>query len=265
MGYWEERQTKIQEKLTQKKVKQIEKQIAKYYSTAAKQVLEDFEHTYNKLLTTVAEGREPTPADLYKLDAYWSMQGQLRHELNKLGEKQVALLTKQFELHFFDVYYSWALPGVEAFNTIDKEGAMRLINAIWLADGKSYSQRIWGNTQHLLNTLNEQLVHSVITGKKSGELKKLLMKRFNVSYNRADMLVRTELAHVQTVAAKQRYQDYGLKKYRILGNEDDSCGNHGVDCHKLDGKEFLYAEMVVGKNAPPFHPNCKCSIIPIVE
>lgn len=265
MGYWEERQTKAQDKLTEKKTKEIEKQIAKYYSTTAKQVIKDFEDTYNKLLATVEKGKEPTPADLYKLDKYWQMQGQLRQELNKLGEKQVALLTKEFELHFFDVYYSWALPGVDAFNTIDKEGANRLINAIWLADGKSYSQRIWGNTQRLLDTLNEQLVHTVVAGKKTTELKHLLMDRFNVSYSRADTLVRTELAHVQTVAAKQRYEDYGLKKYRILGNDDDTCGNHGVDCHAMDGKEFLYAEMVVGKNAPPFHPNCKCSIVPVVE
>ena len=265
MGYWEDRQAEIQDKLTRKKVKEVEKQLAKYYGAAAKQVIKDFEDTYNKLLATMADGKEPTPADLYKLDKYWQMQGQLRQALNKLGEKQIALLTKEFELHFFDIYYSFALPGVDAFNTIDAEGARRMINAIWLADGKHFTQRIWGNTERLVETLNDQLVHTVVAGKKTTELKHLLMDRFNVSYSRADTLVRTELAHVQTVAAKQRYEDYGIKKYRILGNDDDSCGNHGVDCHEMDGKEFLFAEMVQGKNAPPFHPNCKCSIVPVVE
>jgi SPP1 gp7 family putative phage head morphogenesis protein len=73
------------------------------------------------------------------------------------------------------------------------------------------------------------------------------------------------MAHIQTQAAKQRYQDYGLTEYEILGNDDDSCGGGKVDCHELNGKKFKYSEMVVGKNAPPFHPNCKCCIVPVVE
>lgn len=265
MGYWEQRQAEIQDRLTRKKVKDVEKQLTKYYGAAAKQVIEDFENTYNKLLATIEDGREPTPADLYKLDKYWQSQSQLRKILTDLGEKQISLLTKEFELHFFEVYYSFALPSAEAFSTIDAEGARRMINSIWLADGKHFSQRVWGNTEKLLETLNDQLVHTVVAGKKTTELKHMVMERFNVSYSRADTLVRTELAHVQTVAAKQRYQDYGIQKYRILGNDDDSCGNHGVDCHQMDGKEFYFAEMVEGKNAPPFHPNCRCSIIPVVE
>ena len=152
-----------------------------------------------------------------------------------------------------------------AFNTIDTAGARQLINAIWLADNKTFSQRIWGNIEKLTETLNDQFINIVATGKKTTELKNILQQRFGVSYSQANTLVQTELAHVQTVAAKQRYEDYGLKYYEIMGNENDSCGNHSPDCHKMDGKKFLYSEMVIGKNAPPFHPNCKCAIIPVVE
>ena len=113
--------------------------------------------------------------------------------------------------------------------------------------------------------LNEQLLNTVITGKKTTELKNLLQERFGVSYSRANTLVRTELAHIQTEAAKKRYEDYGLEQYEILGNDDDTCGNHSVDCHEMDGKVFYYHEMSVGKNAPPFHPNCKCCIVPVVN
>ena len=264
-SYWAKRQAKIQEELAKQSQKKIEKQLIKYYGNTAKKVMAEFENTYNKILAQQAEGKEVTPALLYQLDSYWQMQGQLRNELRKLGEKQIALLTKEFELAFFDVYYSIAPEGMTAFSTIDSAGAQQLINAIWLADGKNFSQRIWNNTERLLETLNEQLVLTVASGRKTTELKHLLQERFGVSYSRAEMLVRTELAHVQTVAAKQRYEDYGLKEYEILGNDDDSCGNHSVDCHNMDGKKFLYSEMVIGKNAPPFHPNCKCSIIPVVD
>lgn len=266
MSYWTERQATIQEKLTKKKTKEIKKQLAKYYSTAAINVITEFENTYNKLLADLGSGKEPTPADLYNLDKYWQMQGALRKELNKLGEKSIALLTKNFEEHFFDVYYSLSIEGVSTFNTIDSDGAMQLINSIWLADGKTFNQRIWNNTEQLLETLNDQLINTVVTGKKTSDLKKALQERFGVSYSKANTLVKTELAHVQTIAAKQRYQDYGLKRYQLLANEDDTCGNEkGVDCHKLDRKVFFYNEMRCGVNAPPFHPNCKCCIIPVIE
>jgi hypothetical protein len=33
-------------------------------------------------------------------------------------------------------------------------------------------------------------------------------------------------------------------------------------CSDLDGKHFKVSEMEIGKNAPPLHPNCRCSIAP---
>ena len=265
MSYWAERQARAQEKLTSKNIKQVQKQLIKYYGTTMKSVLDDFEKTYNKLLLSMEEGKQPTPADLYKLDKYWQMQSQLREQLNALGEKQLALLSKQFEVNFFEVYYSFALPSADAFTTISVEAALGMINQVWAADGKTWSSRVWENIAHLQETLNEGLIDCVVTGKKTTQLKNVLQERFGVSYSRANTLVRTEMAHIQTMAAQQRYQDYGLEEYEILGNDDDSCGNHGVDCHALNGKKFLYAEMKVGKNAPPFHPNCKCCIIPVIK
>lgn len=263
--YWAKRQAAIQDKLTLQSERKIKRQLIKYYGEAAKKVIAEFENVYLKVLEQQAQGKQVTPALLYKLDSYWQMQGQLRRELQKLGEKQIALLTKEFELAFFDVYYSIAPVGMQAFSTIDSAAAYNLINAVWLADGKNFSQRVWTNTEQLIETLNEQLIHCVTTGKKTTELKNILQERFGVSYSRANTLVRTELAHVQTVAAKQRYEDYGLKYYEILGNEKDNCGQHSPDCHEMDGKKFLYSEMAIGVNAPPFHPNCRCCIIPVVE
>lgn len=265
MSYWAERQALAQDKLTSRNVRKTEKQLKEYYKRSMESVIGQFELTYNKLLSSMDEGRAPTPADLYKLDKYWQLQAQLRKELQALGDKQMVLLSKQFEVNFFEVYYSFAIPGSEAFTTISVEAAQQMINQIWCADGKSWSQRVWENTARLQETLNEGLIECVVTGKKPTELKQKLQERFGVSYSRANTLIRTEMSHIQTQAAKQRYQDYGLTEYEILGNDDDSCGNHSVDCHAMHGKKFKYVEMVTGKNAPPFHPNCKCCIIPVVE
>ena len=258
MSYWKDRMASSQSKLSNKSAKQVEKQMKKYYGTAMKRTIADFEATYNKLLATVGEGKQPTPADLYKLDKYWQMQGQLRHELQKLGDRQVAALSKAFEENFFEVYYSIGIPGMEAFNTIDTEMVRQLINHIWVADGKSWSQRIWENNEMLAATLNEELVNCVVAGKKTTDLKNMLQERFNVGYGRADALVRTELAHIQTQAAQQRYTDYGIQEMEIWADEDE---RRCEVCGKLHMKRYP-----IGAVPPiPAHPHCRCCIVPVVE
>lgn len=246
------------QKLSDKKAKQIEKQLRKYYKRAMEQVIEDFEATYNKILLTVEDGRQPTPADLYKLDKYWQSQAQLKRELQRLGDRQISLLSKAFEENFFDIYYSIGVPGAEAFNTIDNSVAKQLINQIWCADGKTWSQRVWSNIDLLTETLNEELINCVATGKKTTQLKKQLQGRFGVSYSNADMLVRTELAHIQTQAAQQRYRDYGIEQVEVLVDEDErTC----PICAKHEGEKYpINAQMPV-----PFHPRCRCCMIPVVE
>ena len=257
-NYWKDRLAATQSNLTNKSIRQIEKQMKKYYGTAMNHVIKDFENTYNRLLNAAEEGREPTPADLYKLDKYWQMQAQMRNELQKLGDKQITALSKIFEENFFEVYYSIGIPGMEAFNTIDNEMVQQLINHIWVADGKSWSQRIWENTELLAASLNEELISCVATGKKTTDLKNMLQERFNVSYGRADALVRTELAHIQTQAAKKRYTDYGIQQVQIWADEDE---RRCDVCGKLHEKKYL-----VGAHVPiPAHPRCRCCIIPVVE
>lgn len=260
--YWEERITKSKDSIARKSEKEIKKQLRKYYQNAMKRTIEDFEATYDKLQSAIEDGREPTPADLYKLDKYWLMQGQLKKELQKLGDKEVELLSREFEKEWEDIYYDTAFPTEMSFGIASSSNAAQMINSVWVADGKTWSDRVWGNIDTLADTLNEQLINCVVTGKKTTELKKLLQERFGVSYGRANTLVSTEISHIQTQAAAQRYQDAGITKYKFLGRDEHDIG---CDCKKLDGKIFLYSEMVTGKNAPPLHPNCRCTIVPVIE
>lgn len=256
--YWDNRIAKAQAAMYDKNLKEIDKMMRKQYQNLSKQVIEDFEATYDKLLATVAEGREPTPADLYKLDKYWSMQSQLDKRLTRLGRKQIADLTKHFRIQFYDVYNAISIKGLKAFNTINDEGVMQVINQIWCADGKSWSQRIWGNLNALKETLNEGLIHTVVTGKKTSQLKKTLMERFNVSYHRADALVRTELANIQTQAAQQRYKDYGIAKVQWWADPDERTCEVCGELHKK-----IYP---VGTHVQcPAHPRCRCSLIPVID
>lgn len=258
MGYWQDRMASAQTKISNKSIRAIDTQMRKYYAKTMKKVIGEFEATYNKLLATVEDGKEPTPADLYKLDKYWQMQAQARAELERLGARQVALLSREFERNWFEIYHSISLQGSPSFNTMDKKAVQQMINQIWCADGKSWSNRIWSNNEALLETLNEELVHIVASGKRNTELKQLLQERFGVSYSRANALVRTEVAHIQTQAAKQRYEDYGIKQVQVWADPDE---RRCKVCGELHQKKFY-----VGDALPiPAHTNCRCCIVPVVD
>lgn len=258
MNYWAKRIKENQEKISDKTIKSINYQLQKYYGRAADRVIRDFESVYNKILKSVEDGKEPTPADLYKLDKYWEAQAQMRRELEKLGNKEIKLLSAAFETNFFEVYYGIALPGEAAFNKIDKAAVNQLINSVWVADGKQWSQRVWDNTERLAQTLNEELVHILATGKKNTELKSILMERFDISYRRAETLVRTEVAHIQTEAAKKRYEDYGIQYVEVLVDPDDRTCEL---CKALQGKRFP----TTGTPPLPVHPNERCCLVPVIE
>jgi SPP1 gp7 family putative phage head morphogenesis protein len=167
-------------------------------------------------------------------------------------------MQKKFIETYKGVYGNIALPSGRAHSTIDNALVKQLINSVWCADSKSWSERIWENTAKLAETLNEGLVECVLTGKKTTDLKKDLQERFLVSYGEADRLVRTEIAHIQTQAAEQRYKDAGVQKVEIWADEDE---RRCDVCGKLHQKQYP-----VGAAVPiPAHPNCRCCIIPVIE
>ena len=258
MSYWQERIAKSQANLTEKNVKQTEKQLARYYNRAMRSVITDFCDTYDKLLLTVAEGKAPVPADLYKLDKYWQLQAQLQRELEKLGDYSTQILSKNFVSQYQQIYEALAIKDDLYFGTMSKENALQMINQIWCADGKSWSSRVWTNTEKLREALNDNLIHCVVTGKRTSDLKKLLQNDFGVSFTNADMIVRTEMAHIQTQAAKKRYEDMGLTEVEVLADKDE---RRCEICGELHQKRFpIHGTMPV-----PAHPRCRCCIVPVID
>lgn len=258
MAYWDNRIAAAQDRVSQITAKRIAAKMRKYYKNLAQVTINDFEATYNKLLATVTAGQQPTPADLYKLDKYWQMQAQLEHRLKTLNARSYKLMFTEFKNNFMGVYESFDIKNLEAFSTIDDKAIEQVINQIWCADGKSWSQRIWENSAYLKQTLEEGLLQCVGAGKPSSYLKQLLMERFNVSYNRADVLARTELAHIQTQAAQQRYRDYGIREVELLVEPDArTC----PICEKLSGKRYSINDRM----PVPLHPRCRCCMIPVVD
>lgn len=170
--------------------------------------------------------------------------------------------------------------------------ARTVANAVWCVDGKNFSDRVWSNTDKLRQTLTEGLSDVLIRGKGPDEVATTItMEQFNLSvgdknkeafssaFQRSRTLVNTELAHVYNQAAIQRYRDAGCEYYQVLVAPDNTSKAKAYntthpnakkqeypceDCMELDKKTFSFLEMEEGVNCPPFHPNCRCTIIPVI-
>jgi SPP1 gp7 family putative phage head morphogenesis protein len=258
MDYWQKRALNTQERLTTKSIRETEEQMSRYYKRTMKAAERGFIDTYNAVMASLQEGLQPTPADLYKLDRYWVFQNELHNMLYDLGDRQTRLYGNRFARLYSNIYNGFALKDDAHFNAMDVSQAQQMINQIWCADGKSWSDRIWSNTEQLQQALNEGLIECVMTGASPEQLKERLMTEFNVAYNRADSVVRTEMSHIQTQAARQRYTDAGINKVQVWADKDE---RRCDICGKLHEKVFsAFDAMPI-----PAHPRCRCRIIPYFE
>ena len=269
---WRKRMLDAQKKWTDKDIDAINKQLRHYFRVASSSIIREFEAVYDKVLAQAEEGKPITPADLYKLDRYYQMQAQSNKVLQTLGDKTAVLLEDRFEQEYKNIYSELtvdkegkvvkAAVSDKAFSTINEQVAKQVANQIWCADGKSWNQRMWKNIDYLKQTLSDGLIECVVTGKKTSELKKRLMERFNVTYNQAENLVRTEMAHIETQAALDRYKSSGTQKVRIIVDPDERTCDI---CAKKDDELVDISIAHTGKNCPPFHPRCRCTIAAVVE
>ena len=269
---WRKRMLDAQKKWTDKDIDAINKQLRHYFRVASASIIKEFEAVYDKVLANAEEGKPITPADLYKLDRYYQMQAQANKVLQTLGDRTAALLEGRFEQEYKHIYSALTIDkegkavkaaiSDKAFITINKQVAKQVANQIWCADGKSWNQRIWKNLDYLRQTLEEGLIECAVTGKKTSELKKRLMERFNVTYNQAENIVRTEMAHVETQAALDKYKESGTQKVRIIVDPDERTCDI---CAKKDDEIVDISIANPGSNCPPFHPRCRCAIAAVVQ
>ena len=124
----------------------------------------------------------------------------------------------------------------------------------------TFSERIWMHQDMLRSELDKLLQEGLIKGESSLKLAQHLKKAFGASQRDAERLMRTEMSRVYTEAQKESYEDAGYEDYTYI-----ALGDACEICAPLDGKHFKVKQMRVGENAPPMHPNCRCSTAPWME
>ena len=127
--------------------------------------------------------------------------------------------------------------------------------------GAIHSRQIWGNTDNLAVKLKEVFKQDFIRGDGPQEMAQAIRKEINVARSRAETLIRTDGTAIMVRATIKRYQDEGLKYYRILVKLDNRTTEI---CRGIARENKLYRldEAVAGVTAPPFHYNCRSTIMP---
>ena len=261
--YWAMRQRDL---LFSNELSLAEKELADQYLRCYEKTFNQISVLYDELLAgQVGSRSEILVSDLYRFDRYFQLMNQLQINLQILGSKEITIGNERLT----NIYKTTSELirtelGANKFSSlVDENQVKTVLNAVWCPDGKIWSDRIWSNKALLQESVKNGLVDCIARGVSKDELVKTLMKSFNTGFNYADRIARTELNFIQNQATADRYREAGVEKYQILSAHDDrTCDS---ECADKDGQIYLLKDMEVGVNYPPFHPNCRCAVLAVLD
>ena len=201
----------------------------------------------------------------YRISRAEALEKAIRERLNGLGARLERETAAQREWTASQSYQSAQkmvrdmTGGVVSHAVPDLQGMLRAMDTAW--SGRNYSARIWRNTDQLAQMLEDEIKAAFLSGKSVRRIADTIMDRFGVGYRAAECLVRTETSYVQNQTAAKSYEDAGCTEYEILTASDRRTCRR---CAGQNGRRYFFTEMQAGENAPPFHPNCRCTILPVV-
>ena len=151
--------------------------------------------------------------------------------------------------------------GVKHSEVINHRAAREVINYPYA--GQMFSDRIWKNKRSLLKFIEKDLTQGIIRGDSVQKMGQALKQREKVTTYQAERLVRTETNYNMTRGHLDGYKDSNVVDgFEVLVTEDartcETCQEHSGAIISLDKGRS-------GKNMPPFHPNCRCTIIPVID
>ena len=274
--YWKKRAEANMDRV-QEGAEQRLARLGRAYRQAAQELTDEVKRilgTYAKRFDLTPEEaaaalREPADEESraygYRVSRAEALEKAIRERLNGLGARLERETAAQREWTASKSYQSARkmvrdmTGGVVSQAVPDLQGLLRAMDTAW--SGRNYSARVWRNTDQLAQMLEDEIEAAFLSGKSVRRMANVIMDRFGVGYRAAECLMRTETSYVQNQTAAQSYRDAGCTEYEILTASDRRTCRR---CAAQNGKRYPFTEMQVGENAPPFHPNCRCTILPVV-
>lgn len=160
----------------------------------------------------------------------------------------------------YDVQYGTGFGA--SFVLLNSRAVEQAITYPW--SGSMFSDNIWSNKELLLKNLKKVIVSGIVSGQSYWKVASNLHKTMSsTGYSNSIRIVRTEMAHIIEEASAEGYLQSGIvDQYSILATLDRKTSRV---CQSQDGKVYKLKDKLVGTNFPPFHPNCRTTIVPYFE
>lgn len=199
----------------------------------------------------------PMLSDMHKFNRLTNLQNNINSTIKELG-LNVESFGKKNMYEGFSKNYKATMEaiGQTEFSMPNKKLMEQLLNKPWL--GSNFSKRLWKNTKVLARNLNDILTIGLQQGKTVTEMAIQLNNRMNKGFNAAHKLVRTETMHYLNVSNFKAYQDVGCEEVQVWAAVDErtcpTCGLRHGNIYRMSDKPAL-----------PFHANCRCTYLPVVN
>lgn len=249
--YWRDRAIEQEAGVDRLSAETSEK-MARQYRRSYQRLTKEIDALYAEILDRGLENM--TRTELYNLEHYVKLRETVAKEIEGLAKEQNKALDEVLENIAVGTYESNCEALGMEFSMVSEYQAKAIATENW--SGMRYSDRVWKNAEGFNVRVMEDVESLVIGGKMPADVKKKLMEDYGVSWNEADRLVRTESSRAYNKAAQDSYIAAGVEESEYLA-EKDCCDI----CREFKGKRFRTEVFPT----LPMHPNCRCTIAPIVE
>lgn len=146
---------------------------------------------------------------------------------------------------------------------VDKK-MFKILEKPW--SGANFSENIWDNRNKLAGIAKHEITRGLYRGNGSKQIARAIKERMDANMKDIERVVRTESRFVRNEASAQAYEEYGYTKYKFSSHTE---GRHSdrtcSECKRLNKEVYKFSERMPGINYPPMHPNCRCTIIPVID
>ena len=251
-AYWEKRIAAGTWK-TYNSLEEKNRELLEFYVDASEQI--------KKELYLIAEKHSKdgvlSLSEMHRKNRLTNLNQKFQDIIEDLGHKTEKSAKKNMQDGFKAVYKNTAVGmGDEDFSMPNKKLMEKLLNEPWRGD--SFSSRLWKNQKKLAVGLNDLLLTGLQQGKTATEIAVSLHNFMGQGFNECHRIVRTETMHYLNDATLRRYKDAGVRYVQIWAAEDertcDDCSKYHEEIYPIDECPHV-----------PFHPNCRCTIIPVTD
>lgn len=253
--YW----TQVVQEIAQAQYSHSDLMMAKL-TLAYKQSLDSLDKSLSELYLRILKDGEVSSLSLYKDDRYINIYNAIGKELNVLGNTERDVMIDGLGHAYQKTFAATQSAMNITVSLLPKSQIEKVVAMNW--KGRNFSDSIWLEKKKLFTLLDKQIKETVILGKSKDSAVKVLKERMGVSFSNADRLVRTETMFIINQGQKDVYVDAGYSQYQIMAALDERTSDI---CEIEDGNIYNFCDASEGDNYPPFHPNCRTTVIPVLD